>query len=266
MKCVKCNNLIGEEDIYCGYCGVNQARFIKYLNKVADKIHKDRDNAYNSNVRLARRKLSQLEQDKKSEIERIENSRWTRVNDNIKYNKIEGVVLINNERYNFDEIKGAEIVKNNSYRVVTIESGESKKHVSLGKAVVGGALFGPIGALAGGAMGKTTSSGNTTSNSIPICTYIGVKINIKGFDLEVAILSNSIDCASNIYKTKINEAQKIVDNLRIISTYPVPKKSLKAEEEQSVLDYDLKIEMAAKELKKTIEDRPKYDIPNSYFE
>ena len=266
MKCVRCNKTIDEDDIYCGYCGINQTNFVKYLNKVADKIHKERDNEYNLKVESARKKLSQLEQDKKNEITRIEDSRWTKVNNNIKYNKTEGVVLINNERHHFDEIKGAEIVINNSYRVMTTYTGNSKKHISLGKAVVGGALFGPLGALVGGAMGKTTTSGNTISNSIPTCNYIGVKINIKEFNTEITILNNAVDQDSDIYKIKLNEAQSVVNNLRTISTYPVPKKWIKSEEEKSVLDFDPKIEQAAKELQKAIEDKPKYDIPDSYYE
>lgn len=266
MKCVKCNKTIDNNDIYCGYCGINQAKFTKYLDKVSAKIHKERERIYNSNIQLAKRKLNQLEYAKKNKIERIKNSRWTIINENFKYNKTEGVVLINNERYNFNEIKNAEIVRRDSFRVVTTSAGKSKKHFSIGKAIVGGTLFGPIGAVAGSTMGKTTLSENTISNSIPICSYIGVTVNINGFNSEIVILNRVVDQGSNIYNEKLNEAQKIVDSLRTLSACPVPKKWLKPEEEPSVLEFETKIEKATSELKKATEDIPKYDIPDSYYE
>lgn len=266
MKCVKCNKTIGDEDIYCGYCGINQKNFIKYLDKVSQKIHKERDYIYNSNIQLAKRKLKQLERDKKNEIERIENSRWVIINENFKYNKTEGVVLINNERYKFNEIEDAKIVRRDSFRVVTTSTGNSKKHISVGKAIVGGTLFGPIGAITGGAMGKRMSSENTISNSLPVCNYIGVAINISGFSSEIVILNKTVDQDSNIYNEKLKEAQSIVDNLRILSTCQVPKNWLKPEEEPSVLEYESKIKCATNDLQKAIEDIPNYDIPDSYYE
>lgn len=52
MKCVKCKKIIDDVDIFCGYCGINQIKFAKYLEKVSNKIHKDRDKEYNNKVKM----------------------------------------------------------------------------------------------------------------------------------------------------------------------------------------------------------------------
>lgn len=274
MKCVKCQKKIDDDDIFCGYCGINQAKFIKYLEKVEEKIHKDRDKEYNIKVKNAQNKLARLEKAKQNEINRIATSRWKSIGNNFTYNLTEGIVSINGTTYPFSDIKGAEMVKNDGFRTVTNTTGtnnqKSKKHASLGGAVAGGLILGPVGAVVGGsALGKTTTKGNnnqvTTSDEIPTCHHIGVNVNIKGFNTEIVILSKTVDQSSSAYNNSVNTAQMIVDQLRALSSTPVPKSFLKPEEEQTVLNYNPQIEAVAKELQETIKDKPNYDIPESYF-
>jgi hypothetical protein len=266
MKCVKCKKEIDEGDLFCGYCGVNQAKFIKYINKMGDKIRKNRDKEYNKNVYEAQNKLKKLENLKQKEINRIILSRWQNYgNDNFTYNLVEGKVNINGTEHFFSDIKSAEIKKQDSYRIITTEMGKSKKHVSLGKAIVGGALLGPIGAIAGGAMGKTTNTGTSTSNSIPTCCHIGVNVNLNGFTSEIILLSKTVDQSSSIYVTNLTIAQRIVDKLGELSQKPVPKVFLKPEEEKSVLDYDHQIEIANEELQEIIKNKPAYEISENYY-
>ena len=266
MKCVKCKKTIDDGDLFCGYCGINQKKFSTYIAKVEKKIHTTRDAQYNKAVKEAENNLKQLEQAKLSEIERITQSRWTKLSDNASYNMTEGKISINNDIYLFSDIKGADVVTKDSYRVETTQTGQSKKHVSVGKAVVGGAIFGPLGAIAGGSMGKTTSNGQAISNSIPTCSHIGVNVNINGFGTEIVVLNKTVDQSSSIYSSKMSSAQNIVDTLRRLSTTPVPTKYLKPEEEQSVLDFDPKIKEAEKTLQETIDNKPTYEIPKSYYE
>ena len=274
MECVKCKKNIDVEDIFCGYCGINQVKFTKYLEKVSNKIHKDRDKDYNSKVKNAQNKLKQLEKAKETEINRIAQSRWQSIGNNFSYNLTEGIVSINGTNYTFTDINGAEITKNEGFRTVTNTTGtnkqKSKKHASLGGAVAGDLIMGPLGAVVGGsALGKTTTKGKndqvTTSNDIPTCYHIGVNVNIKGFNTEIVILSKTVDQSSSTYNNSINTAQRIVDKLRILSSTPVPKTFLKPEEEQSVLNYNPQIETAEKELQEIINDKPTYEIPESYF-
>lgn len=266
MKCVKCQRTIDDGDLFCGYCGINQIKFSKYLNNVSKKIHKERDQEYNNKVNFAKNKLQQLEKAKNNEINRIINSRWQSLCPSFAYNMTEGIIKINGNICHFSEIKGAEIIKNDSYRMVTTGNATSKKHVSVGKAVVGGALLGPLGAIAGSTMGKTTTSNRAVTNSIPTCTHIGVNVNINQFISEIIILNQTVNQSSIQYKNAMDTAQKIVDKLRFLSVQPEPTDFLKPEEEQSVLDFNLKIEQAEEELRRVVDDKPNYDIPKSYFE
>lgn len=274
MECVKCKKSIDKDDIFCGYCGINQVKFTKYLEKVSNKIHKERDKDYNTRVKNAQNKLKQLEKTKESEINRIAQNRWQSIGNNFSYNLTEGIVSINGTNYLFTDIQGAEMVKSEGFRTVTNTSGtdkqKSKKHASLGGAVAGGLIMGPLGAVVGGtALGKTTTKGKnnqvTTSNDIPTCYHIGVNVNIKGFNTEIVVLTKTVDQSSSIYSNSVHTAQRIVDQLRVLSSTPVPKTFLKPEEEPTVLSYDPQIETAAKELQTIINNKPTYEIPESYF-
>lgn len=267
MKCVKCNKIIDDGDLFCGCCGINQAKFRKYINKVAGKIHKGRDKECSNRLKQAQNKLKQLEKAKQNEINRISNSRWRSCgSDSFSYNMMEGKVNINGNMYLFSDINGAEMIKEDEYRVVTTETGKSKKHASLGGAVAGGLILGPVGAVVGGSvLGKTKSTGQSISNSIPTCNHIGVNVNIKGFNSEIVLLTKTVDKTSSQYTSNVNTAQKIVDTLRNLASTPVPKSFLKPEEEKTVLDFDPQIETAAKELQDVVADKPNYDIPESYY-
>lgn len=267
MKCVKCDKTIDGGDLFCGYCGINQEKYKKYLAKVENKVHKERDKEYNNKVKTAQTKLKNLENSKNTEIQRIANSRWENCgSNNFSYNMTEGIVSINGTTHKFSEIKGAEIVKEDAYRVIITETGKSKKHASLGGAVAGGLILGPVGAVVGGsALGKTKTSGKSVSNSIPTCNHIGVKVDINGFSSEIVLLNQTVDQSSNTYTSNLNIAQKIVDRLGVLSQTPVPTKFLKPEEEQSVKNLEKQIEEAAKELREVTEDKPTYEIPESYL-
>lgn len=274
MKCVRCSKIIDDEDLFCGYCGINQLKFTKYIKKVEIKIHKEKDKEYNNKIKNAQNKLKSLEKSKQSEINRIINSRWNSINKNFSYNMTEGKININGQIYSFSDIKGAEINTSEGVRNITNTTGtnnaKSKKHISIGGAIAGGLISGGIGAVVGGStLGKTTTKGKnnqvTTSNDIPVCYHIGVLVNLNGFTAEIILLSKAADIESSLYNKTFNKAQIIVNKLRTLSLTPVPKKWLKPEEEQSVLNIDLEIENAAKNLKKVMNDKPNYDIPESYY-
>ena len=275
MECIKCKKTIDDGDLFCGYCGINQEKYKKYLEKVENKIHKERDKEYNNKVKSAQNKLQQLKNSKEREIKRIAESRWQSLGTkDFLFNVVEGKIMINNSTYLFSDIKGAEIVKQDSFRTInnstSTNKGKSRKHASLGGAVAGGLILGPVGAVVGGsALGKTTNKGKTNtitnSNEIPTCYHIGVNVDLNGFNTEIVLLSQTVDQSSAIHNNTVKNAQMIVDKLRSLSKTPVPTKILKPEEEQSVLDIEKQIEIAAKELKETTDDKPTYEIPESYL-
>lgn len=237
-----------------------------FHDKVIEQVHKKQDNDYSERVKNAENKISDLQKAREKEIERIYSERWNSIaNGKFQYNLVEGKICINQTEHLFSSIKGAEVNKNESYRVVTTNTGKSKKHVSLGKAVVGGALLGPIGAVAGGAMGKTTTKGNSKSDSIPTCNHIGVIVDLDGFKNEIVILNKTVDQSSSAYMNALQDAEEIVSQLSYLATQSVPKSYTKVEKEESVLEIEKEIANAQKNLEKVINDKPTYDIPERYL-
>lgn len=279
MKCVKCNKSIDDEDLFCGYCGINQEKYKKYLEKVNNKVHKERDREYNIKIKNAQNNLNKLKSSREMEIQRINSSRWQTIgNYRFAFNMTEGKVKINGETYSFSDIKGAEIVTKDSVRTITnttsTTTGKSKKHASLGGALAGAIVTYPvsarIGALVGGTtLGKKTKKEQTNtvtnSNEIPTCYHIAVSVNLNGFNTEITLLSRTVDQTNPIYNNIMNNAQLIVDKLRKLSQTPVPNTFTHPEEEQIVLNIDREIEKAKEQLQVIINDKPNYEIPERYL-
>lgn len=242
----------------------------KYRSKVIAKIHKNSDNAYNKRIKKIEHERDALSKKRTREITRIANDRWESLAGGaIGVNRTEGKIQINNTTVLFSSIRGAEMNMMTGCRVVTRESSKtkSKKHASLGGAVAGGMLFGPLGAAVGavglGEMdGKTT--GTTVSDQIPTCTHLGVMVNIDGFMSEVVLLSNQVDQTSAAFINASNEAQSIIAQLGKLAKMPVPSHFLQPEEEQSVKEIEAQIAAKQSELQIAINNRPTYDIPAMY--
>ena len=238
-----------------------------FKQKVIEKLHKDCDKEYNDNVKKCENTINRLERDKAKEIKRIEESRWEKIVDkNLKYNMTEGKLLLNGTAVPFTSIKGAAANINESYRVETTESGKSKKHASVGGAVVGGLMFGAVGAIVGGAaLGKTTHQGSVNTNNIPTANHLGVIVDIDGFKSEIVLLNQTVDQDSDEFNEAVKKAQTIISKLQYLSTVPVPETFLKPEEEQSVLDLQEKIIQAHSDLEAAKANVPTYEIPARYL-
>ena len=238
-----------------------------FKQKVIAKVHRDCDREYERNVRNCESNIELLEAEKKAEIERIEESRWENIlGKKLRYNMTEGKVLMNGTQFLFSSIKGAAVNINESYRVETHESGKSKKHASIGGAVIGTLAFGPIGGIVGGSvLGKTTHKGNTNTNNIPTATHVGVIVDVNGFKSEIILLSHTVDQDSDEFAKAINNAQKIITKLQYLSTVPVPETFLKVEEEQSVIDLQNEILRAHNDLEIARANVPTYEIPERYL-
>lgn len=174
----------------------------KYRDKVIAKIHKNDDNAYNKRIKQIEKERDVLSKSRTKEIIRIANARWEKLADGkIMVNRTEGKIQINNSIALFSSIQGAELNMMVGSRIVTTENTQttSKKHASLGGAVAGGLILGPVGAVVGGVgLGKTKgkTTGTTVSNQIPTCTHLGVMVNIDGFVSEVVLIANQVDQSS----------------------------------------------------------------------
>lgn len=238
----------------------------RYRKKIITKIHKNENKKYKNNIKLLEKEKQKLLKLRKKEIIRINNTRWQIIADgHIRINKTEGKIKINNSEVPFSSVCSAEVDVQNGFRVETKDKSKLKKHTSVGGAIIGGVIAGPIGAVAGGVgLGKTTIKGKSVSNQIPICTYIGVLVNIDGFVTEITILSSQVDQSSFRYSSAYNKAQAIVLELRKISKMPVPKNFIKIEEEKTVRNYDKRIAEIDAKLRCVTNNKPIYRIPYIY--
>lgn len=238
-----------------------------FRQKVIDQVHRDCDREYENRIKNCEKTISSLEKARVKEIKRIEDSRWQNIIDNsIRYNMTEGKLLLNGTIIPFSSIKGAEVNVHESYRVEVREQGESKKHASVGGAVVGGLMFGAVGAVVGGtALGKKTHKGSTDTNNIPTANHLGVIVDIDGFKSEIILLHETVDQGSEELKKAYEKAQVIITKLQFLSKTPVPESYLKPEEEATVVEFDNKIIDAHRALEEAKMNVPTYDIPEKYL-
>lgn len=242
----------------------------KYREKVIARIHKEKDNEYNRRIRQVESERDKLAKSRVNEISKISNARWEKYfGGKLLVNRTEGKIRINNAENLFSSIQGAELNMTNGCRVVTTNNSKSKsiKHGSLGGAVVGGMVAGPIGAVvAGSALGKTKTktTGSTVSNQIPTCTHLGVLVNINGFVSEVVFISSQVDQSSIAFSRAQSDAQNLISQLGVLANTPVPTSFLRPDEEASVKAIDTKIANKQQELQVVIADKPVYALPDMY--
>ena len=237
----------------------------KYRAKVIEKIHRDRDREYENRKKKLNDDISRLNKAERTEIQRISSSRWEKVTNDFLVNRTEGKVNINGREALFSSIKGAEINMIPGYRTVTTGQAKTKKKASLGGAIVGGMVAGPVGAVIGGSsMGKTKTVGSAVSNQIPTCTHMGVMVNLDGFVQEIPIITYTIDQSGFAFSSAQNKANDIVSRLRQLAITEVPETFLRPEEEASVKSIQNQRENKRRELQDAVDDVPTYELPKMY--
>ncbi len=125
--------------------------------------------------------------------------------------------------------------------------------------------MGPIGVVVGGAsLGGTNNSGQSVSNSVPVCHHLWVLVDIDGFKDEIFILNKTVDQTSKTYEKALQSANNIVNKLHYLSSQPVPGNPLKIEDEKIIKEIDQKIEKAKLELNNIKSNQFEYSIPQKY--
>lgn len=103
--------------------------------------------------------------------------------------------------YNYSDIVDFEL----------LEDGESVAQGGLGRALVGGVLFGGTGAVVGGVTGKRKQKG--------ICTNLKIKITINNINNPVVYINfieSKVKKSSFIYKEMYKQAQECLSTLQLI--------------------------------------------------
>lgn len=96
-------------------------------------------------------------------------------------NEKDKLFTMGEDAYNFKDLISAEIVEDDD--VITTTT--TKNKASVGKALVGGALFGGVGAIIGGNAGKSKS----TSRNTKVCDKLQVKLTLNSVVKPVAYLN-----------------------------------------------------------------------------
>lgn len=114
-------------------------------------------------------------------------------------------VAINTPRQEFkipmEKVTGAII--NKETREIQDVQYKTKKSPSIGKAVVGGALFGPAGAVIGGASGKSKTTSNVNTRTEVVKLYLTINYISDGDNKEL-IFEGSPYCRFNEIQNNIN--------------------------------------------------------------
>ena len=252
-----------------------------FRENVIKEVHHKADKEYEDRVLHAQTRINNLESKYKQTYKRFKNDCHQDIGGGIINNAREGYITFRGMKYPYTSILGAEMnsvmgTKTDHIQrtVTTTEEGEEKRSLSVGGAIAGGIIAGPIGAVAGAvAFGKTTKEPDSTHTHTyveerqePSCDYLSVKINLDGFISEEVFISSPVKQNSSIYRNAFKEAQGLVSALRMLSATEVPDNVLPIEEEPVLLQIQEDIKNAKEELKAAKAKKPVYEIPSRYLD
>ena len=263
---------------------LDRLRFQNDLNfqeKVIEEEYHKADKEYEDRVLHAETRVRNLESKYKQTYKRFKNDSHQDIGGGIINNAREGYITFRGTNYPYSSIRGAEMnsvmgTKTEHVRrtVTTTEEGEEKRSLSVGGAIAGGIIAGPLGAVAGAvAFGKKTKEPDSIHTRTymeerqePSCDYLSVKINLDGFISEEVFISSQVGQNSPKYRKSFQEAQGLVSALRMLAGTKAPEKVIPIEEEPVLLQIQEDLKNAKQELKAAKADKPVYEIPARYLD
>lgn len=252
-----------------------------FRENVIKEVHHKADKEYEDRVLHAQTRINNLESKYKQTYKRFKNDCHQDIGGGIINNAREGYITFRGMKYPYTSILGAEMnsvmgTKTDHIQrtVTTTEEGEEKRSLSVGGAIAGGIIAGPIGAVAGAvAFGKKTKEPDSVHTHTyveerqePSCDYLSVKINLDGFISEEVFISSPVKQNSSIYRNAFKEAQGLVSALRMLAATEVPETVLPIEEEPVLLQIQEDIKNAKQELEAAKANKPVYEIPARYLD
>lgn len=244
-----------------------RAKTLKQLRKTIDSEHDEKINALRS-------ELYELTRKRESELVRMKTSNTAKLFDGkIVVHYDTQCIEINGSMVPFANIRGANINEIATDRTVVSSvsrtNEKSKRRPSIGKAAVGGVLFGPVGIIGGAMLGGKSNGQSTTTttqyeNTIPVCSHLGVVIDTGGFDFEIPLIESNVDMSTRKYKKAHTEAQEIIAKLQeITSSIEASIKSM-TEWNEYLGQIDSQIDEKKSELQSAMDDKPDYSLPLEY--
>ena len=252
-----------------------------FRDNVINEVHRKADKEYEDAVLHAKKRVTELERRYKSTYKQFKNQCRQEIGGSIINNARTGVITFKGREYPYTSIRGAEMncvygtkTEHVQRMVTTTEEGKEKRNLSVGGAIAGGIIAGPIGAVAGAvAFGKTTKEPDSTHTSTyveerhePSCDYLSVKINLDGFISEEVFISSQVSQNSQTYRHYFQEAQGLVSALRMLAATEVPETVLPIEEEPVLIQIQEDLNKAKQDLEAAKAATPAYEIPARYLD
>lgn len=122
--------------------------------------------------------------------------------------------------FRYEEINDFEVIEEREERVITTINEKTKtKKGGVGRAIIGGAAFGPVGALVGASTGKKKSitKGTNNTSSTEYFTKLGIKFMLNDMQ-NPSVTVNYISCSTPVASSQktVNEIDGVIGFLNII--------------------------------------------------
>ncbi len=218
-----------------------------FQDSVLAKVKKNADKAHDSRVRAALKEKEKAIAARENELERIDKSRWQSLGYGILVNRTEGILRYQNRNFLFTDIEGAKPYTNYVEKHNYSTTGTTKKSPSIGKAIVGGALFGAPGVIIGGLSGTDKHVSETRDNVTMEVANRGVYLNLAGFTYDIK-----------------DAPESLVVEFQALSQEGVPESFTPIDQMPSVLAIDEQIRQIESKIEEVRNEKVIYEIPDKY--
>jgi hypothetical protein len=206
---------------------------------------------YKTQINRLNKQLKKLNRQYLKEYKKIEKARWETIN-GLAINRIEGILNLKGKIYEFKNIESSDIIEKNASRIETIGDGKTKKKASIGGAVTGGLILGPLGVVAGATLlGKKKNTFNVSTVEILTCEYLAVNIYFKDKTIStIELLKTRVDQSDRRYLKSIEVAREIHQKIFEISNTRIDENNvLLISEEKSLKELNENIEFVKNQIK-----------------
>jgi hypothetical protein len=150
------------------------------------------------------------------ELLAAERARWDEVAPGFALSRTDNQVRINSQVCERRDLLEARIRENVTSYTRTKGHSKSKRKLSVGKAVVGGVLFGAPGAVAGALLGKSEGDSHYEAVEELVCDFVAVDVITRGFVSTVVLLNGKVPMASERYTQAHIQALEVERRVNLI--------------------------------------------------
>ncbi len=173
-------------------------------------------------IEKAEREKIEAEKERERQWQLGEGKDFRKIYDNFWVDEINRKVRLHDEIINWEDIMGSEIINDDEVITTSVQKGYSVgKRGSVGRAVVGGALFGDVGAIVGANTGTQRNKINTTTTTTSenFCDSLVLRIFLDSIDdphRDITFIEKRVSEDSDKYLQQLEIANKCNSIIKII--------------------------------------------------